>query len=272
MLRRLLMAYRTLRGRHDRLLDPSTHFDPSTQAVYQLGKEIAVPSGQAIYDPGVFGRYDLASQRVVSKADGVPPEPGNLDLLMAEAQRFVRDAPAKLETDRYALTLSLLGPGSGICLDACTNQPLEHVREAVTTLGYEYTPIDLHGDGERVRVEDVTRLSFSDGSVARVLSLDTLEHIEDYRRAIAELYRVLAEDGYAYFHVPCYYFEKGRSEPIAAGVDPWGHVRYFSARELIDALAGEGFIILRVALHLDYGAALIICAKRAALVQGPTGR
>ena len=266
MLRRLLAACRALRPRAGRPLDPSTH------GVYQLGKEIVVPSGQAIYDPKVFGRYDLASQRVVSKADGVPPELWNLDLLMAEAQRFVRDAPVKLETDRYTLTLSLLGPGRGICLDACTNQPLERVRESVSALGYEYVPVDLYGDGQHVRIEDVTRLSLSDGSVARILSLDTLEHIEDYKRAIAELYRVLAEDGYAYFHVPCYYFEKVHSEPIVAGVDPWGHVRYFSARELIGALAGAGFIILRVALQLDYGAVLIVAAKRGAFVEGLTGR
>jgi SAM-dependent methyltransferase len=266
MFQRVLAACRVLRLREVRTFNPSTH------GLYQLGKEIVVPAGQAIYDPKVFGRYDLVSQRVVPKADGVPPELWNLDLLMAEAQRYVRDAPVKLETDRYSLTLSLLSPGRGLCLDACTNQPLERVRESVSALGYEYTPIDLHGDGQSVRIEDVTRLSFSDRSVARILSLDTLEHIEDYKRAIAELYRVLAEDGCAFFHVPCYYFEKANSEPIAAGVDPWGHVRYFSARELIGALAEAGFIILRVAFQLDYGAVLVVCAKRGALVEGLTGR
>ena len=33
---------------------------------YDPAKEIVVPKGQAIYDPNVFGRYDLASQRVAS--------------------------------------------------------------------------------------------------------------------------------------------------------------------------------------------------------------
>jgi ubiquinone/menaquinone biosynthesis C-methylase UbiE len=33
-------------------------------------------------------------------------------------------------------------------------------------------------------------LSFEDGSFARVLSLDTLEHVEDHHRAMNEKYRV----------------------------------------------------------------------------------
>jgi len=36
--------------------------------------------------------------------------------------------------------------------------------------------------------------------------------------------------------------------------------------------AGEDFMILRVALHLDYAAVLVVCAKRAAVVQRSTGR
>jgi hypothetical protein len=129
-------------------------YDPKTEKVvsqstqmYDPSHEMVVPHGQAIYDPNVFGRYDLASQRVVPKADvSALPNEADFDLLMAEAQRHVSTGATKLRVDRYSLVLSLLEPGSGICLDACTNQPRNDVRGAVTELGYDYTPIDITGD------------------------------------------------------------------------------------------------------------------------------
>ncbi len=247
-------------------------YDPHRQGVYDLLKEIVVPAGQAIYDPNVFGRYDLASQRVVSKESPISPDLRNWDVLMEEAQRQVRRSSVKLETDRYKLVLSLLPKGSGTCLDACTNQPLAWVRESVTTLGYSYVPVDLHGDGTNVRIEDLTKLTLSDSSVSCIMSLDTLEHIEDYRTALAELYRVLAPHGLAVFHVPCYYFEKETSTPIQPGVDPWGHLRYFSARQLVQDIVEAGFIMLRVGCHFDYGALLCLATKNPSLTQGSFGR
>lgn len=239
-------------------------YDPRRHGLYELGKELKLPPGQAIYDPNVFGRYDLASQRVVPK-DGA--DEGILalrfDLLMAEAQRQAHASPPPIETDRYSEVLSLLAEGSGICLDACTASPEPRVRDTITRLGYEYVPIDLEGDGTVVRREDLTNLSLADESIAAVISLDTLEHIEDYPRALAELFRVLRGGGIAVLHVPCYYIDKPRSEPIEPGVDPWDHVRYFSARELVENVVGAGFVLLRLGLQLDYGAALCVAVKPA---------
>ncbi len=247
-------------------------YDPETHGIYDLKKELVVPHGQAIYDPNVYGRYDLASQRVVSKSDGGEPELSSYDVLMAEAQRYAKGMPLKLETDRYTLAVSFLNPGTGVCLDACTPRPLAWVRQHVAKLGYEYVPVDINGDGETVRRENVLQLSFGDGSVSRILSLDTLEHIEDYEKALAEFYRVLRDDGMAIFHVPCYYFEKRASEPIKPAVDPWGHVRYFAARELVEKLAKTGFIILRLDYHFDYGAVLCVTAKSTDTTEGFCGR
>lgn len=247
-------------------------YDPRTHGIYDLKKELVVPHGQAIYDPTVYGRYDLASQRVVSKSGGGELDLTSYDVLMAEAQRYVRWTPTKLETDRYRLAVSLLDPGAGICLDACTPTPLAWVRKHVGGLGYDYVPVDINGDGTAVKREDLLRLSLADGSVSRILSLDTLEHIEDYGKALAEFYRVLREDGVAIIHVPCYYFEKPASEPIRPAVDPWGHVRYFAARELVEKLAGVGFIMLRLAYNFDYGAVLCVTAKSTATTGGAHGR
>jgi SAM-dependent methyltransferase len=247
-------------------------YDPNVHGTYDLRKNIVVPSGQAVYDPNVYGRYDLASQRVVSKSYVVGPELSSYDVLMAEAQRYARGMPVKLETDRYKLAISLLDSGQGICLDACTPQPLDWVRQRVAELGYDYVPIDVNGDGTSVKQENLIRLSFADGSISRILSLDTLEHIEDYKKALSELYRVLGEHGVAIFHIPCYYFDKPQSEPIKSEVDPWGHVRYFAAKELARSLAEAGFIILRLGFQFDYGSMLCVVAKSSEVTSGYRGR
>lgn len=247
-------------------------YDPSVYGIYDLNKEMAIPRGQAIYDPNVFGRYDLASQRIVEKSEHIGPQLSSYDVLMAEAQRYTRVMPLKPESGRYELILSFLGAGNGMCLDACTPQPLDWVRERIGELGYEYIPIDLRGDGVNVRKEDLLQLSFADGSVSRIVSADTLEHIVEYKKAVAELYRVLCEDGIAIFHVPCYYFDRLESELIDPQVDPWGHVRYFSAKELVTSLAEAGFIILRLGLQFDYGAVLCMAAKCKGITNGDHGR
>lgn len=53
---------------------------------------------------------------------------------------------------------------------------------------------NLNGDG--LRHEDLTRLSFTDCSFDAVLSFDVLEHIPDYKGAIREISRVLKPGGY----------------------------------------------------------------------------
>ena len=223
---------------------------------------ISVPAGQSIYDPNVFGRYDLATQPIVPiDADDQGVWALNFDLLMGCAQRHVGGRGIPVVADRYTQVLALLIPGSGICLDACTASPEDRVRMHVTELGYEYVPIDIDGDDKQVRREDLTQLSFPDNSIACALSLDTLEHIDDYRAALAELRRVLVPASPLLLHVPCYYIDRERSVPTTRKIDPWGHVRYFSARELLEAVVDADLLLLRASLQLDYGAVLAIATK-----------
>lgn len=229
-------------------------------AIYDPSREVVVPKGQAIYDPQVFGRYDLASQQVVpKKAENAAL--ANLDLMMATAQRYRSAAPSPIPTDRYTLTLPLLPEGDGVCLDACTNGPRDDVRAAITQRGYVYQAIDLTGDNQAVRREDLTALSFADNSIGAIVSVDTLEHIPDYAKAVAEMYRVLKPDATAVVHVPCYYIERPESAPIAPGVDPFGHVYYLSARQLLETYVRAGFVVQRAHMNLDYGALLCALAK-----------
>ena len=60
--------------------------------------------------------------------------------------------------------------------------------------------VDMHG--QRVRNEDVTRLSFDDRSLEAILCFDVLEHVPDYRRALSEFFRVLTHGGQLVISVP----------------------------------------------------------------------
>jgi SAM-dependent methyltransferase len=230
-------------------------FDPAT--------ELKVPSGQSVYDPAVFGRYDRATQKVVSAREDDGAWAIGFDELMTRAQDHARDFPSTIQRDRYSLVLPLLEPGDGTCLDACTASPETRVRERVQSLGYRYLAIDIEGDGGAVQREDVTALSFADGSIARIMSLDTLEHVERYPQALREFHRVLEPGGVLIVHVPVYYYDRSESAPLNPDNDPWGHVRYFSARELVGEVVAAGYALLRAQFHLDYGAAVCVAGKPA---------
>jgi SAM-dependent methyltransferase len=230
--------------------------------LYDPRTTLLVPAGQSVYDPAVFDRYDPSTQRVVSLDDDGFWAIG-FDEMVRPAQRFAATTRG-IESDRYSLVLPLLTAGDGICLDACTQAPLAEVRERVEQLGYRYCPIDIAGDGQEVRREDVTDLSYETDSIARIISLDTLEHIADYRLALAEFHRVLEPGGILFLHVPAYFFDRETSAPLDPDHDPWGHVRYFSGRELVESIAATGLMLLRAQLHLDYGAMLCVAAKSSA--------
>jgi len=59
-----------------------------------------------------------------------------------------------------------------------------------------------HVGANGVRHEDVMRLSLADGSLDAILTFDVLEHVPDYRRALAECHRVLAPGGGMLFSIP----------------------------------------------------------------------
>ncbi len=230
-------------------------FDPMT--------ELKVPAGQSVYDPAVFGSYDRASQKVVSIREDAGAWDVGFDELAVAALDHARDWPAAIERDRYSLVLPLLSPGAGTCLDACTATPDPRARAHVERLGYRYLAVDIDGDGTTVQREDVRNLTLHDASVARIMSLDTLEHVDRYPEALAEFFRVLEPGGVLIVHVPVYYFDRPTSAPLDPANDPWGHVRYFSARELIEEVMKAGFALLRLNMQLDYGAAICIGGKPA---------
>ncbi|MFA5916284.1 MAG: methyltransferase domain-containing protein [Burkholderiales bacterium] len=276
MIKRILGALlRRVFGRravplHLAVYDPATHRAvPLQMDVYDPATQVVVPTGMSIYDADVFGRYDLASQVIVPKSEG-ERRTGNLDVLMEQAQRYRRHGRIQPDSERYAQTLPFLVAGSGILLDACTPRPRDDVRDCAERLGYTYRAADLNGDGQRVDKQDLTSMTYQDASVAAVLSVDTLEHIPQWKVAVTEIYRVLQDEGLFVVHVPCYYFDKSVSEPIREGADPWDHVVYFSARDLMAALDLAGFVVLRAVMNFDYGAVVLMAVKSVSIKQAST--
>ena len=233
---------------------PLPHYDPQ--------KEMVVPLGQRIYDPKVFDKYCVKTHKLVL----LPPSHDNsilldFDVMMNETQR--KKYIDGLNCDRYTNILSMfsmLPPGRGICLDACVSMVNLRIKERIEEKGYEYTPIDICG-GFGVRQEDFRKLSFPDQSVQCLISSDTLEHIVEYQDALREAYRVLVPGGFAIFHVPVYFIDKLENEPITAGIDPFGHVWYFSARKLLTDMREAGFSVIRAEMIFDYGALLCVLTK-----------
>ncbi|MGK9477098.1 methyltransferase domain-containing protein [Melioribacter sp. OK-6-Me] len=67
-------------------------------------------------------------------------------------------------------------------------------------LGSEVPPGHINHNG--IRNEDFTSLSFRDEQFDLIISLEVLEHIPNYKKAIRESYRVLKKNGKFFFTVP----------------------------------------------------------------------
>lgn len=129
-------------------------------------------------------------------------------------------------------------------------------------------------DARGIRHEDVTALSFRDQSFDYVLSFDVLEHVPDYRKALAEFRRVLKDDGGLVLSVPFALLSEknivrarigsdGEVEHLLAPefhgdpVDPHGGILcyYHFGWQLLDELEAAGFRGARIEAYwsLEYG-------------------
>jgi SAM-dependent methyltransferase len=93
------------------------------------------------------------------------------------------------------------------------------------------------GDGNAMVllvVADITQLPFADGTFGSATSAETLEHIEDHRRAAHELGRVLSPGGWLVGTVPA---DPGQWSDW----DDWGgHLRRYEPTSMTEILAAVG--------------------------------
>jgi SAM-dependent methyltransferase len=131
----------------------------------------------------------------------------------------------------YRLCAGLLGPGRVLDLGCGVGHSYEELapRESV---GVDVEAAALAGQRRETHVADMRALPFPDASFASVVSIQSIEHVPDPERALAEVARVLAPNGRAIFVTPNR-LTFGRPDEI---IDPYHYVEY-DARELHDLCA-----------------------------------
>lgn len=126
----------------------------------------------------------------------------------------------------YALAADLLPDGRLLDL-GCGIGHSYHLLEPRETVGVDISADALEGQERETVVADMRRLPFEEGEFASVLSVQSLEHVPDPERVLAEVARVLAPDGVAIFVTPNR-LTLGRPDEI---IDPY-HFREFDHQEL----------------------------------------
>lgn len=83
---------------------------------------------------------------------------------------------------------------------------LHNILKSIKGLAYsEYGPRAIN-----IRDEDLQSLTYPEGSFDIVLTSDTLEHVPDYNKALAEIHRVLKPGGQHIFTLPVIFSRKTR--------------------------------------------------------------
>jgi SAM-dependent methyltransferase len=108
----------------------------------------------------------------------------------------------------------------------------------------------------RIRHEDLTDLSFADGQFNLAITQDVFEHIPNYKKAFAELYRVLSSDGRLLFTIPFFFdLEKTR---IRASLGSEGIIHHFPAEIHGNPVSNEGSLCFQ-----NFGWDILVDLKQA---------
>jgi SAM-dependent methyltransferase len=110
-----------------------------------------------------------------------------------------------------------------------------HLLTGRETVGVDIEADALEGQARETHVADMRSLPFADGEFSSVLSVQSLEHVPDPWKVVAQAARVVAPDGVAIFVTPNR-LTLGRPDEI---IDPYHHVE-FDAREL-EVLCARSF-------------------------------
>ena len=125
----------------------------------------------------------------------------------------------------YALCARFLGPGRVLDLGCGVGHSFELLAPR-ETVGVDLDAGVLAGQARETVVADMRELPFPDASVASVLSIQSIEHVPDPERVLAEARRVLEPGGVAVFLTPNR-LTFARADEI---IDPYHHVEYDPAR------------------------------------------
>ena len=111
------------------------------------------------------------------------------------------------------------------------------------TTGWLRTSTYEHIGGARftsVLAGDATSLPFAEGQFDIVLATDTIEHIDDDRKALQEIHRILVPGGYAMIAVPAFASLWGLQDVVAH------HKRRYRTADLTEKIQSSGLEIQQV--------------------------
>lgn len=114
-----------------------------------------------------------------------------------------------------------------------------------------YSAIDLDPGAPFVsKAGDVTSIPAPSAHFDVVVCIHVLEHVDDDRKAMEEIFRVLKPGGWAFITVPLLLDEPTREDPSVTSPEDRerlfgekGHVRYYG-RDIQERLAGAGFDVM----------------------------
>ena len=143
----------------------------------------------------------------------------------------------------YRLSATLLGPGRVLDLGCGTGHSYTELapRESV---GVDIDPTALEGQERETHVADMRRLPFPQDAFESVVAIQSIEHVPDAERMLAEVARVLRPGGRAIFVTPNR-LTFGRPDEI---IDPYHYVEYDPA-ELRAVCSGYFESVEVLALH-----------------------
>jgi SAM-dependent methyltransferase len=122
----------------------------------------------------------------------------------------------------YAAAAELLPPGGAVLDVGCGVGHSYHLLEPRETVGVDLEPSALAGQQRRTIVADMRELPLPDASFASFLAVQSIEHVPDPERALAEARRVLEPSGTAIFVTP----NKLTFSPPGEIIDPYHDVEY----------------------------------------------
>ncbi len=134
----------------------------------------------------------------------------------------------------YRLCAGLLGPGRVLDLGCGVGHSYEELAPR-ETVGVDVAAAALADQRRETHVADMRSLPFADGTFDSVVSIQSIEHVPDPERVLAEVVRVLAPGGRAIFVTPNR-LTFGRPDEI---IDPYHYVEYDAAE--LHALCARHF-------------------------------